>query len=188
MTPYEKWEEIPGYEGFYEVSDQGRVRSLDRMNSRGHRIKGKLLSPGRGHRGYLQVNLCKGGKREHTHVHRLVLQAFIGPCPDGMEACHYNDIPDDNRLENLRWDARSANSHDAIRNGRHYWAKKTHCPRGHEYTPENTYAHPSGKRHCRECRRMWQREYRRSNSEKINAARRERYRAQALANVEVDHG
>lgn len=185
MTTHEKWKAVPKYEGFYEVSDQGRVRSLDRIVSDGRRMKGKLLSPNRLLRGHLHVGLWKNGKVENILVHRLVLLAFVGPCPAGMEACHWNDISDDNRLENLRWDTLSANSRDALRNGRHYNANKTHCPRGHEYTPENTYVRPSGQRECRECRRIRKMAYRRSNSEKINAVSRERYRARALANVEA---
>lgn len=184
MTTHEKWKAIPGCEGFYEVSDRGRVRSLDRIVALGRRRKGQFLSPDRGHRGHLQVTLYKNGKRERIFVHRLVLQAFVGACPSGMEACHWNDIPDDNRLENLRWDTPSANRHDSLRNGRHYNANKTHCHRGHEYTAENTYVPPSGERQCRECRRVRDRAYWRANSEKINAERRERY-LKALHQIEV---
>jgi hypothetical protein len=57
-------------------------------------------------------------------VHRLVLEAFVGPCPAGMEACHNNGVRTDNRLENLRWDTRSANCRDRIRHG------TTNFPRG----------------------------------------------------------
>jgi hypothetical protein len=57
-------------------------------------------------------------------VHVLVLTAFVGPCPDGNEALHFNDIPDDNRLSNLRWGTRSQNNHDAIRNGHRTYGRK----------------------------------------------------------------
>lgn len=50
-------------------------------------------------------------------VHRLVLEAFVGPCPAGMEGCHNNGCPSDNRLQNLRWDTRLANNADKIRHG-----------------------------------------------------------------------
>jgi hypothetical protein len=58
-----------------------------------------------------------------------------------------------NRLENLRWDTPSANQLDSVRNGTHRLARVTHCPKGHPYSPENTYNHPSGGRICRTCRR-----------------------------------
>jgi hypothetical protein len=64
-------------------------------------------------KGYLQVPVC--GRK--YYVHRLVLLAFVGPCPAGMQCCHENDKHDDNRLENLRWDTPKANSRDAKRNG-----------------------------------------------------------------------
>lgn len=181
MTTYEKWIAVPKYEGLYEVSDRGRVRSLDRIDSRGWRRKGKVLSPRRHRNGHLRVDLWKNGKGREMSVHRLVLLAFIGPCPKGMEACHWNDIPDDNRLQNLRWDDRSANLHDSVRNGSHHNANRTHCPQGHEYTPENTYVYPSGNRRCRECRRIWNREHYRLNAEKIKAVNRERYRSRKEA-------
>lgn len=86
-------------------------------------------------------------------LHRVVLDAFIGPRPKGMEACHANGDPTDNRLVNLRWDTRSANAADSVRHGTHVNTRKTHCPMGHGYTPENTYIKPTGNRCCRECRR-----------------------------------
>ena len=82
-----------------------------------------------------------------------LLEAFVGPCPSGQEACHANDDPRDNRLENLRWDTRSANALDSVRNGTHHAARRTHCAQGHEFTAINTYRYPSGKRSCVVCRR-----------------------------------
>jgi len=59
-------------------------------------------------------------------VHRLVLTAFTGPCPTGLEACHFPDTnPSNNYLENLRWDTRSANQKDAVRSGTSWWSKVT---------------------------------------------------------------
>lgn len=117
----------------YEVSNAGRVRG-----PRG------ILRPFAGDaRGHLKVDLC--GRR--VFVHRLVLDAFVGPCPDGMEGCHNNGNPADNRVENLRWDTRSANVID-IRE------RRTHCPSGHTFTAENTYIEPAtGWRRCRQCKR-----------------------------------
>jgi hypothetical protein len=70
----------------------------------------------------------------------------------GLEACHLNDVATDNRLDNLRWDTRSANKRDTVRNGLHSQARKTHCKRGHEFTAENTYIRPDGARTCRRCK------------------------------------
>ena len=154
-TP-EQWLPIPGYEGFYEVSNRGSVQSVDRVivrdNGRIYRSQGRLVKQKTTTGGYQTVCLSKHGNKRTERVHRLVLLAFVGPCPDGMQACHRNDIPTDNRLVNLRWDSDSANKHDQVRNGNHRNARKTHCPQGHKYTPDNTYVFSSG-RVCKACAR-----------------------------------
>ncbi|MCV7100052.1 NUMOD4 motif-containing HNH endonuclease [Mycobacterium palustre] len=122
----ERWLSIPGWEGFYEVSDLGRVRSVDRVIvhpiSGPSALKGRILkqSP-TSDGGHLVVTLVDsiGGRRRVAKVHHLVLEAFVGPRPHGMESCHRNDIGTDNSLTNLRWDTRSSNVRDQIRNGRH---------------------------------------------------------------------
>ena len=138
----EQWKPVPGYEGVYDVSDHGRVRSLDRTiiyaDGRKTRTRGKELKPHVMKSGHSTVMLQHAGRTQRFLVHRLVLLAFVGPCPDGMEACHWNDMPSDNRLKNLRWAPRSENNHDRVRNGIHPMAAKTHCKRGHEFTPDNT--------------------------------------------------
>ena len=101
----ETWKAIPGYEGRYEVSDQGRVRSFRRV------ANGQLLRPGRMPQGHLSVALGRGNSQ---CVHKLVLLAFVGPAPDKHECCHNNGNPADNRLENLRWGTRSENNTDAV--------------------------------------------------------------------------
>lgn len=149
----EIWRAVPGYEGAYEVSSEGRVRSLDRLDAAGARRRGRELSARRVNHTHLMVTL-RDGARHDVLVHRLVLETFVGPSPDGTEACHWNDDPTDNRLENLRWDTRSANQFDSVRNGTHFLARRTHCSKGHEFTPDNTYRRPTGRRACRECRRQ----------------------------------
>ncbi|MBH0121551.1 NUMOD4 motif-containing HNH endonuclease [Rhodococcus sp. CX] len=154
----EQWRPIPGYEGGYEVSDQGRVRSLDRITYRGEkqiRLKGKILSPGkRKQTGHLYVNLHRPGERRTFKVHRLVLLAFVGPPPAGSEyALHADDDPSNNRLSNLRWGSQVDNMNDMSENGHSYHANKSHCPREHEYSEANTRWY-RGKRHCRECERQ----------------------------------
>lgn len=109
----ETWKDIPGYEGRYQVSDEGRVRSLDRPirvvchGVEAVRIaKGKLLRPGRNKSGHVTVAIGKGNSRQ---VHQLVLEAFVSPRPAGCEVLHLNHNPADNRLENLRYGTRSEN-------------------------------------------------------------------------------
>lgn len=155
----ETWVPIPGYEGIYEVSDQGNVRSLDRFvnNGKGGRakLKGKTLSPGSTPTGYLFVYLCTDGKPKRFYVHRLVMKGFKGEAPPEHEVCHWNDKKDDNRLDNLRYGTRSENMQDLIRNGRHEKVNRTQCPRGHllEWPNLVVSGKRSGHRSCLACDR-----------------------------------
>lgn len=161
----EEWRPVVGYEDLYEVSDLGRVRSVDRDVPQGanrtQHWPGKILklapSPSCGPRQgrYLQVYLSRGGKKRTVRVHHLVLEAFIAPRPPGYEALHANDIGTDNRAENLSWGTTSQNTLDKVKNGRHPMARRTHCKFGHEFTPENSIYRKTGwgvYRRCRECR------------------------------------
>jgi len=171
----ETWKPIPGFEGKYEVSDLGRVKSLPRTIQRGghnYRIRGQILKQTPDKAGRLLVGLYPGSvRRGKLHfVHRLVLEAFVGPRPEGMVCCHHNDVSTDNRLCNLRWDTMSANNYDKVRNGGDHNASRTHCDSGHEYTPDNTQVLLKGGRQCIECHRRYVREYmRRKRSEPKNA-------------------
>lgn len=98
-------------------------------------------------------HIITGSRYPHSYVHRLVLEAFVGPCPPGMEACHWNGIPGDNRLHNLRWDTPSANNADILRLGRHYETKKTHCPQGHRLVQPNLVRAELPSRKCKACNR-----------------------------------
>lgn len=154
----EQWLPVPGYEGYYEVSDHGRVRSLPRAvqyTGRGTwRLRGRMLTLQSSRKSpYLRVPLSRGGKVVTTLVHRLVLETFVGPCPPGMECCHNDGNPCNNPVSNLRWDTRTANSLDAVRHGTNRQTQRTHCPQGHEYTPENTVLERGGRaRRCRKCK------------------------------------
>ncbi|MBN7395680.1 HNH endonuclease [Mycobacteroides abscessus subsp. abscessus] len=161
----EQWRPVVGFEGLYEVSDLGRVRTVPRLVSMG---RGYRTVPGRirkyGHsttHGYLIVGLSRPGKRRATTalVHRLVLEAFVGPCPDGMEACHFDGDKTNNRLPNLRWDTRRANQDDAIRIGKRLDPNRSHCAKGHPLTSETTYVNPRGVRECRTCRSVFMDRY-----------------------------
>ena len=103
----EEWRPIEGYEGLYEVSNTGRVRSLDRyVKSKGesYRLhKGKMLSPVIKDNGYLQLKLYCNGKLYKKYVHRLVAQAFI-PNPDNLpEVNHRDEDKTNNRADNLEF-------------------------------------------------------------------------------------
>lgn len=121
----EQWRPVVGFEGKYEVSDFGRVRSVDRWIehavARGRRAytnwrKGRLLRPGRMPLGHLSVVL--GRVAGSQCVHRLVLEAFVGPRRRGQEVLHRNGDSSDNRLENLRYGTRSENNRDISRHDR----------------------------------------------------------------------
>ena len=104
----EIWKLVPGYDGKYEVSDQGQIRSYKR------RPEGRILRPGRMPSGHLSVAL---GRKNSQCVHKLVLLAFVGAAPDKHECLHMNGNPADNRLSNLRWGTRSENMKDAYAHG-----------------------------------------------------------------------
>ena len=152
----ETWRPVIGYEGYYDVSDFGRVRSVDRyvhnrdgwppMLKRGQIMKQSATG------GYLAVNLHrKGQKMRRRPVHLLVIEAFQGERPSPSHvACHCDGDRFNNENSNLRWDTRSANAQDAIRHGTHPQKLKTHCPQGHEYTTENTSIYRGGRK-CKTC-------------------------------------
>ena len=153
----EQWREVVGSAGWYEVSDLGNVRSLDRVITRSDGVaqlrRGRILSATPDGCGYLQVKVAQDGPRvQQRKVHQLVLEAFVGPRPEMCVACHNNGNNQDNRLSNLRWDTHLENSRDTQRHGRNFQRNKTHCIRGHEFTPENTnYNRSSGARLCKVC-------------------------------------
>jgi len=152
----ERWLPVVGWADYYQVSDMGRVRSLDRVAQRGsgnYSRPGRIMRLGKHKFGYKLVVLSGGGRRTTRVVHRVVLEAFIGRRPKGLVACHNNGNPADNRLENLRYDTQSSNLLDAVRQGTHPLASATHCKRGHEFTPENTIHKNKRWRGCRECKR-----------------------------------
>jgi hypothetical protein len=97
------WRAVVGYEGHYEVSRSGLVRSLDRHDAAGHRILGRLMKSRADKDGYPCLTLTLGQRRKSLKVHRLVLEAFCGPCPYGMEAGHLDGDPSNASIDNLKW-------------------------------------------------------------------------------------
>lgn len=141
----ERWLPVVGWEDLYEVSDLGRVRRD------GHVLACRGVK-------YPMLGLSRNGKVTSRTVHTLVLEAFVGPCPLGLEALHANDIPTDNRLTNLSWGTRTQNMHDQVRNGRHVGANRTHCRNcGEELVWYRT------QRLCMSCLRKSQRKWARRN-------------------------
>lgn len=117
----EKWEHIPGYRGLYKVSNKGRVKSVNRIittsNGRKVKLKGKLLKQYIDSQNYCSVQLCKNGAPKRKDVHILVLLSFKGKCPKGMECCHNDGNPLNNRISNLRYDTRKGNLDDKYKHG-----------------------------------------------------------------------
>lgn len=105
----EIWKDIIGYEGLYQVSNLGRVKSLERIvicgNGCGgmHTVKEKILTPHIEKNGYLRVNLKNLGKSNKLSIHKLVAQAFIPNPNNKQQIDHINTDRTDNRVENLRW-------------------------------------------------------------------------------------
>lgn len=151
----EHWRAVVGYEGYYSVSDQGRIRSDERVITdslgRNRSYPSVVLRPQKhSNTRYFHVTLRKNGKPETALIHQLVMAAFVGPVPAGMECLHQDDDANNSALSNLRYGTRSENNYDKVRNGRDHNARKTECKNGHKYTPENTYTY-DGRRHCKAC-------------------------------------
>lgn len=115
----EIWKAVIDYEGIYDVSCLGRVRSLDRLNARGHRLKGRILKQSLSSSGYLVVGLYAGfvSTKKTRSVHQLVAEVFIGPKPQGQVVCHGPRGQFVNTRENLYYGTLSENQFDTIRDG-----------------------------------------------------------------------
>jgi hypothetical protein len=168
----EIWRDIDGHSG-YQVSSLGRIKSVDRqvLARRGGTVRtvsliGKILRPRRLPNGYLRASLGAGSDE---YIHRLVLLAFVGDCPLGMECAHDDGDRSNNKLSNLEWKTPSANGLDKRRHGTALFGAKNpawagpKCRNGHAYTKENTRLQKRGDhtiRICRTCAREHARQVR----------------------------
>lgn len=170
----EEWRPIESYEGVYEVSNQGRVRSLAReVHTRNQygpcvkRLKSVVLSPALNSGGYPTVVLQHADDRTTVGVHKLVCAAFCGGATsEKWQAAHRDGVKTHNVPANLYWATPSENALDKVRHGGNHNANKTECIRGHEFTPDNTYLIKNdGGRMCRTCHRDYYRGYQRKKRE-----------------------
>lgn len=133
----EKWKDVKGFEGKYQVSNQGRVRSIERqiINRRGRKqmIKEVIKRPDYSPNGYERVSLYKMGKGRHYRVAKLVYEAFVGPIPEGMEIDHCNGENTDNRLCNIRAVSHRENCNNPITRERHKAANESRSRKMKEF-------------------------------------------------------
>lgn len=133
----EEWLPVVGYEGCYEISNFGRVRSLPRLSQgrwpKGYWNKGRILRLQLAENGYLRVELNRDGSHRRFPVHRLVSEAFIGPCPPGRQIDHIDGNKLNNVIGNLEYVTPKENIRRAaelgnrrpVRGEKHYAAKLT---------------------------------------------------------------
>lgn len=143
------WKDIINCEGVYQVSDTGKVRSMDRkiQDSLGRirKMKGRELSQGLHVYGYWQVTLSKGPVKKTRTVHQLVCEVFLGQRPEGMEVLHGPAGIKDNSLNNLRYGTKSQNAKDRMRDGtQHDRSKKVIREDGEVFSSLTAAAKASG--------------------------------------------
>lgn len=105
----EQWLPVVGFEGIYEVSDHGNIRSVKTKKIKAYTLNKKENRP--------FMNLHNGGKQRIMKPHTLVLTAFVGPRPHGLECCHNDGNPWNNHISNLRWDTPQNNQRDRAKHG-----------------------------------------------------------------------
>lgn len=113
----EIWKDIKDYEGIYQISNLGMVKSLNRLDSRGFKRKGKILKCNTNNKGYLEVILCKNGKTKHILIHRLVAIHFVKNPNEYKVVNHIDGVKQNNKVSNLEWCTQSYNLKHAYLNG-----------------------------------------------------------------------
>ena len=138
------WREVPGSLGRYLVNTQGQVYSRwqDRL------LQGRPVGSG-----HIRVYLRLPGGPRGRYVHQLVMEAFVGPRPAGMDTRHLDGNPANNALANLAYGTPSENARDRRRHGTDANARKAACKHGHPFDETNTHIRPDGSRQCRTCAR-----------------------------------
>jgi len=128
--PGEHWLPVASYEGLYEVSDLGRVKSLPRPGCRnGNKSRlygGRIIVQHAAYGGYLTVGLWRDGKSTQARVHKLVAAAFLGPCPPGQMVCHGPSGILNNSVGNLSYGTAAKNGADMVRDGTSVTGIKNH--------------------------------------------------------------
>lgn len=136
----EIWKDIEGYEGLYQVSNMGRVKSLNYN----HGFKEKVMKPTINGSGYPIVSLCKDGKKKSYCVHKLVATSFI--CNPENKPCidHINTIRTDNRVENLRWTTPKENNNNVLTRLKRYGANNYKARKVLQFTKEGVFVRKWG--------------------------------------------
>lgn len=186
----EIWRPVVGYEGLYEVSSYGRVRSLDRYVNNNSFWKGRILKLSDDGRGYLRAHLCLNNKIKNFLVHRLVAQAFI-PNPDNFpQVNHIDEDKSNNCVDNLEWCSIEYNNnygsrmdkarYTRLRNGTYTGlSKEEYNKKWYQENKEKIREHnQKNKDKRREYMKKWYRE----NNDKINEYQRE-YRRKKKAGL-----
>lgn len=159
--PDEEWLPVQIADGIYWVSNYSRVwvcpKEVGGANGSTRHLKGRVLSPAKDKKNHLYVGLRINGKAKYRYVHRLALSAFSGgerPYPE-WEACHSDDDPTNNHIDNLFWGSRSDNTISMFDNGRHPRSNGKPCKWGHPRVPPNIVARDEGTRsqRCLACER-----------------------------------
>lgn len=139
---------------------------------------GCLIFTGAKAKGYGRIGYyAGGGKQVVLQAHRVVWEATNGPIPDGLTVEHICAVRACQDVQHMALMTRGDNSRAGAHRNPVVIANraKTHCPEGHEYSPENTYTPPTGGRFCRECGRIATRRWRENNLERERAKARRRY-------------